>query len=217
MTKITSLVIKNLLFSALLVTSAGVTATEAFAFSLTEGNPPSAVTDNIPLSAVNAEVTSAYPYVPFISTSLNFKVNVSNIPPLDPNLRVTSFTAQLYYSDTCLPSLNPCDVDRATFSWTSAPGWRVSSQDNIAGTAYFEALDATNGIKSGSFLDGFNTKGIGIDLMLNGRIKITSVSTTTVPEPLTILGSVAALGFGAYAERKRKPSKFSEKDNTKDS
>ena len=38
-----------------------------------------------------------------------------------------------------------------------------------------------------------------------------------IPEPLTILGSVAALGFGAYAERKRKPSNSSEKDNTKDS
>jgi len=40
---------------------------------------------------------------------------------------------------------------------------------------------------------------------------------TPVPEPLTILGSVAALGFGAYAERKRKPSESSEKDDTKDS
>jgi len=38
-----------------------------------------------------------------------------------------------------------------------------------------------------------------------------------VPEPLTILGSFAAMGFGAYAERKRKPSKSSAKDNTKDS
>jgi hypothetical protein len=38
-----------------------------------------------------------------------------------------------------------------------------------------------------------------------------------VPEPLTILGSLAAIGFGAYAERKRKPSNSSEKDNTKDS
>jgi hypothetical protein len=40
---------------------------------------------------------------------------------------------------------------------------------------------------------------------------------TPVPEPLTILGSVAALGFGAYAERKRKLSNSSEEDNTKDS
>ena len=38
-----------------------------------------------------------------------------------------------------------------------------------------------------------------------------------VPEPLTILGSVAALGFGAYAECKRKSSNSSEKDDTKDS
>jgi len=38
-----------------------------------------------------------------------------------------------------------------------------------------------------------------------------------VPEPLTILGSMAALGFGAYAERKRKASNSSEEDNTKDS
>jgi hypothetical protein len=43
------------------------------------------------------------------------------------------------------------------------------------------------------------------------------VTVQPVPEPLTILGSVAALGFGAYAERKRKSSKSSEKDNTKDS
>ena len=41
--------------------------------------------------------------------------------------------------------------------------------------------------------------------------------THNVPEPLTILGSVAAMGFGAYAERKRKPSKSSEKDGTKTS
>jgi len=38
-----------------------------------------------------------------------------------------------------------------------------------------------------------------------------------VPEPLTILGSMAALGFGAYAERKRKASNSSEEDNTEDS
>lgn len=38
-----------------------------------------------------------------------------------------------------------------------------------------------------------------------------------VPEPPTILGLVAAMGFGAYAERKRKPSKSSKKDNTKTS
>jgi hypothetical protein len=38
-----------------------------------------------------------------------------------------------------------------------------------------------------------------------------------IPEPLTILGSVAALGFGAYAERKRKSSNSSEEDNTEDS
>ncbi len=44
-----------------------------------------------------------------------------------------------------------------------------------------------------------------------------SVPEPNVPEPLTILGSVAAMGFGAYAERKRKPSKSSEKDDTKTS
>ena len=44
-----------------------------------------------------------------------------------------------------------------------------------------------------------------------------SYDLASVPEPLTILGSVAALGFGAYAERKRKSSNSSEEDNTKDS
>lgn len=207
MTKITSLVIKNLLFSALLVTSGGMNATRTFALS-------------IPLSAVNAEVTSAYPFVPAVSTSLNFKVNVSNIPPLDPNLRLTDFTAQLYYTDICISSLEYCDINRATLSWTSAPGWRVSSQDNVAGNAYFEALDATNGIKPGSFLDGFNTKGLGVDLMLLGRIKITSVSTTSVPwetDALPVIGSTVLFGLGVWTKRKLTLSESSEKDKTKDS
>ena len=46
---------------------------------------------------------------------------------------------------------------------------------------------------------------------------IGGTSVQPVPEPLTILGSVAALGFGAYAERKRKLSNSSEKDSSKDS
>lgn len=46
---------------------------------------------------------------------------------------------------------------------------------------------------------------------------LSGVSVEPVPEPLTILGSVAALGFGAYAERKRKTSKSLKKDNTKTS
>lgn len=197
MKKITSLVIKNLLFSALLITSGGMTATRTLAINIT--------------SAVNAEVTSAFPFVPTVSTSLNFKVNVSNSPPLDPNLRLTGFSAQLIDSITSL--------DRATFSWTSAPGWRVSSQDNAAGNAYFEVLDPKNGIQPGSFLDGFNTKGLGVDLILLGGIKITSATATAVPwetDALPVVGSTLLFGLGVWTKHKRKSSKSSEKDNTKD-
>ncbi len=83
------------------------------------------------------------------------------------------------------------------------------------------------------YLDGFAANGIKnlpdsrsfavaqLSLSANLLEPTSGVATYTVPEPvpepLTILGSVAALGFGAYAERKRKPSNSSEKDDTKDS
>ena len=58
---------------------------------------------------------------------------------------------------------------------------------------------------------------VGAGTINNNNCLFNCNQNTPVPEPLTILGSVAALGFGAYAERKRKPSKSSAKDNTKDS
>ena len=44
---------------------------------------------------------------------------------------------------------------------------------------------------------------------------ISAELVTAVPEPLTILGSVTAAGFGAFFKRKRKLSEFSEKDKIK--
>ena len=42
-------------------------------------------------------------------------------------------------------------------------------------------------------------------------------AAVAAPEPLTILGSATAVGFGAFFKRKRKLSESSEKENTKDS
>jgi hypothetical protein len=42
-----------------------------------------------------------------------------------------------------------------------------------------------------------------------------STEIEPIPEPLTILGSATALGFGAFFKRKLKPSQFSEKETTK--
>ena len=81
---------------------------------------------------------------------------------------------------------------------------------------FFYDLDVSTGIASGTFTiqENFVSRGI----ILPGTVtKDFTIQQVPEPQPLTILGSVAALGFGAYAERKRKPSKSSEKDNTKDS
>lgn len=158
---------------------------------------------SIGLGSVSANVTGTSINVPFVSTNVNFKVNVSNIPPLASNLRLTDFTAQV--SDTIL------GLDRASIRWGSAPGWQLVSSNNVAGNASFRALSSNSGIAPGSFLDGFLVVGLGVDLLADAKVNITKVSSTAVPEPLTIFGSGLALGFGVLMERqysrKRKKTK----------
>ncbi|GBF80924.1 PEP-CTERM sorting domain-containing protein [Aphanothece sacrum] len=45
----------------------------------------------------------------------------------------------------------------------------------------------------------------------NGKLASDGLSWKVVPEPLTILGSATAMGFGAFFKRKLKPSKSTEK------
>jgi hypothetical protein len=77
------------------------------------------------------------------------------------------------------------------------------------------------GSGSGSFTYTFVTPGTyqvgfavfnSLDSSFNSSLTLTGIASTAVPEPLTILGSIAAAGFVASFERKLAKSKKDEKD-----
>ena len=155
----------------------------------------SAFAEPIPLSAVIANVTSRSFIVPLVSVEVDFKVGVFEGPA--PTSRLTDFQAQLFADGGLFPG------DRASTSWSSAPGWAVTSTNNLSGNAFFQALSVANGIAPGGELTGFDVVGLGADLISFGNVKITQVSSSTVgvPEPSTfsllILGLIIApLLFG---------------------
>jgi len=173
--------IEKLFISSLVFMGASTTyTTQAFAATLSA------------IPNVTSRSVAVFPLP--VATDITFSVNVPAVDGLPPDIRLTDFTAQLFDNLTTL--------DRASFSWSAAPGWIVSSQDNLAGNAYFQALSYNTGISPGGTLGGFQVSGVGIDLALTGNVRITDVSTS-VPEPLTIFGTAtAALGYGALLKRK---------------
>jgi hypothetical protein len=162
-----------------------------------------ATLSEIPLSAVSAEFGG--PPLSFDPLTLDFQVNVSNTQPLEPNLRLTSFTVILVDQLSELPfSLNG----------QPASGWQVNG-----GT--FQVLSPEDGIAPGASLDGFSATTEASDpTFLRSRLEITSISSTAVavPEPSsTVLNTLALgafLGTGLVLKRKMKKEKSASRDTS---
>jgi hypothetical protein len=88
--------------------------------------------------------------------------------------------------------------------YTFAPGLNLVP----VGSGVLNFLDLTGELSPGGY-----TTGIGASF--EGVSKGAATSWTVVPEPLTILGSATALGFGAFFKRKLKSSKSTEKELAK--
>jgi hypothetical protein len=164
-----------------------------------------AVLSEIPLSAVTARFNfpiggpfpgeKGCPPGESPCTSAGFDAIVSDAPQLDPNLRLTNFSVKALYAS--FPETYPVSILNAF----AAPGWQVAEINRSS--LSFQSLTPENGIAPGDFLRGFEVA-LGTSRPSIQRavfLEVTSVSSTPVPEPSTILGLGIALGFGALFKR----------------
>jgi len=155
----------------------------------------------IPLDAVTIQADESS-----TSEDLKFQVGVVDLPQLDPNWRLTSFTAELTDRDG-----NAFPSNFRAWLGIPAPGWRaiaVAETENNPGGYRFETIDSQNGIAPGESLNNFIAKSNAISPS-SEQLRISSVSSTnsvTVPEPTTVSGIIAFgafLSFGAVLKRKQ--------------
>jgi probable HAF family extracellular repeat protein len=96
------------------------------------------------------------------------------------------------------------------FVWTQTGGM-VSLKDTLIGAGLDLSgwrLDYATGISA----DGFTIVGNGINPLGKTEGWVANLSPEPIPEPLTILGSMAAIAFAAGFERKFSQNKSDEKD-----
>ena len=98
-----------------------------------------------------------------------------------------------------------------TFRWTESDGM-VSLKKTLIGAG----LDLTGWTLSSAIsvsADGFTIVGNGINPSGQSEGWVANLSPEPIPEPLTILGSMAAIAFAAGFERKFSENKSDEKDS----
>jgi hypothetical protein len=203
-------------------------ATSIFILSVVQGIEPSKVLafDVIPIEAVSTTVNS--PILPpgsFHIYTYDFQVNVSNYPELDPMAKLVEFTVLFARTKG---NYHPGGTQPV--SKISAPSnWQLSeigqaTPDLCVGdpkancylspTVTFQATNPNAGISPGTSLEGFHVTyntACGIYCSpLGSNPSVIAVSSVPVPEPVTILGSAIALGFGITVKRK-----YSKIDSTK--
>jgi hypothetical protein len=172
--------------------------------------------DIIPLDAVSTITTSSQNFG-FGRYSETFQVEVSNEPELDPMTKLVGFTVS--FTPFGIPPSPPAP----SISVIGTPfGWQVSEIGQIPNyfcgggppfgepycvtisipTLTFQAIAPNAGIVPGVSLDGFGVSyntGCGVYCR---SLEKSVIAVSSVPEPVTILGSAIALGFGINLKRK---------------
>jgi hypothetical protein len=192
-------------------------AASIFMLSVVQGIEPSKVLafDVIPIEAVSTTVNSPIIPIPPVGSRIytyDFQVNVSNYPELHPMAKLVGFTVLFtrtegnYYPGTQIVSN------------ISAPSnWQLSEigqvpPDLCVGKPYcygsptvtFQVTNPNAGISPGTSLEGFHVTYnalCGIYCRPLGS-NPSVIAVSSVPEPVTILGSAIALGFGINLKRK---------------
>ena len=138
------------------------------------------------------------------------ETGMMDLGSLDPN--VASSTAKDVSADGSIVvgySRN-ANGSQEAFRWTQETGM-VSLKETLIGAGLDVSgwtLDEATGISA----DGFTIVGNGINPSGQTEGWVAHLSPEPIPEPLTILGSVAAIAFAAGFERKFSKNKSDEKD-----
>ncbi len=177
---------------------------------------PSNAFDIIPIEAVSTSLIS-HEYRGVGNSYTTFQVNVSNYPGLNPMAQLVGFTLSLNPPSVGNPPAPPFPNIRSV---QTPLGWQLSEQGRIPSYFYdgrpisipiltFQLINPNTGIVPGRSLAGFGlfySNGCGV-YCGQGPSQLSVISTTSVPEPLTIVGSAIALGFGITLKRQsRSPS-----------
>jgi hypothetical protein len=178
-----------------------------------QGIEPSKVLafDIIPIKDVSTTLIS-HTYMGTGSSYDTFQVNVSNYPDLDPLAQLVGFTLSLSPPSAGRPPAPP--NPRVSNAGTPL-GWQLSEISYIPSVFYdgrtisiptltYQVIDPNMGIFAGTSLAGFSLRysnGCGV-YCGTGPSKLSVIAVSSVPEPVTILGSAIALGFGINLKRK---------------
>ncbi len=149
-----------------------------------------ATVSEIPLNAVSVDFPAAT--IDPQNQVRAFSISVAALPEIDPNLRLTSFTAVVPNNDGSVSGDN-----FRLWSPTPAPGWEVfgfANSEASPGGYRFNAISIENGIAPGETLGGFTAQGSALSIV-GKNLRVTSVSSTPVPEPAS--GLLGALSIGA--------------------
>ncbi|MFM7440425.1 MAG: PEP-CTERM sorting domain-containing protein [Snowella sp.] len=138
------------------------------------------------------------------------ETGMMDLGSLDPN--VASSTAKDVSADGSIVVGYSYNVNsnKEAFRWTQETGM-VSLKETLIGKGLDVSgwsLTSANAISA----DGFTIVGNGINPSGQSEAWVANLSPEPVPEPLTILGSIAAIAFAAGFERKFGKNKSDEKD-----
>jgi len=167
------------------------------------------------VSADGSVIIGSFPYtsyrggrnVAFRWTNSTGMVSLGFLRPAPPFTTFSRSDATLLSADG---SIVFGDSDSSLFRWTQSTGMVNLKSVLIASGANLNGwrLSSINAVSA----DGFTIVGNGINPLGQSEGWVANLSPEPIPEPLTILGSMAAIGFAAGFERKFNKNKSDEKD-----
>ncbi|NEO33075.1 MAG: PEP-CTERM sorting domain-containing protein [Symploca sp. SIO3C6] len=129
-----------------------------------------------------------------------FTANAGDVLSFKFNFLTNEFTPEFEFNDFAFVSLTGIDTLADTFS------------DFVSTITPFDAETGFGTFSQTISVSGTYSLGIGIvdleDKIVDSGLLVDNIKLKSVPEPITILGSLAALGFGAMFRRTRQNSKM---------
>jgi hypothetical protein len=169
------------------LTYSGTTTGEPTWIRPVAGNPPTSTANNANQNAIPYSVLEFS-----VGTAGNYDFTSTVVPASSFN----NFTA--LYENSFNPTTPIANIIRANNNKGGVVG--ISGFNNVALTTNTNYFFVTTGVNNSNFGNFTNT--------ISGPGSV----TTAVPEPATILGTLAAFGYGIYTKRKMQLAESSEKE-----